>query len=320
MELSVIVPIYNAAETLAATLDSLFSQHPLSFEWEIVAVDDGSTDESLLILKEYEKKAAGMGIVFRFRSFENGGVGKCRNRGLDLAQGKRVLYLDADDRLKKGALALLMKRAEETGAKLLLFDSEFLFADGRREPFPMADCAGGEMSEVDYLLSHPCPWNKLIERSLFAESGLRFPEGILYEDLAMIPALGGYAEGAIWYEKTCLHTYYQSSESIMRSPWSEKRMDLFSALETLSRNVRGQREAVEYLFFLHLYRTFVWQAWEARRRDALCRASVFMRKHFPNRRKNALIRSKTTRKERLVALLFEYRLFFLISLWKGGRI
>lgn len=319
MELSVIVPVYNGEKTLRETLDSLFSQQP-SIPWEIVAVDDGSADGSLSILKEYEKKSEGMGLRFRVFSFENGGVGRCRNRGLDLAEGKYLLYLDADDRLHEGALAFLMERVRETGARILLFDSQFLFADGRREPFPMAEHAGGAMAVEDYLLSQPCPWNKVMERSLFAKSGLRFPEGILYEDLAMIPALGSFAEGKIWYEKKCLHDYYQSDFSIMRSPWSERRMDMLPALEALSKNVMGHREEVGYLFFLHLYRSFVWQAWEVKNREAIRKASAFMRSHFPAWRKNPLIRQKSTWKERFVALLFEYKLFFVLSLWKGGRI
>ena len=319
MELSVIMPVYNAAKLLPVTLASLLAQHPLPFPWEIVAVDDGSTDDSLLVLKEYAKKARELGIRFRVEARENGGVGSCRNRCLDLAEGKRILFLDADDRLHDGALAYGMKRMDETGADLFLFDSEFLYADGRREPFSMSEHEGGAMTAEDYMLSQPCPWNKIVARSVFEESGLSFPEGILYEDLAMIPLLGAFAKGGIWYEKKCLHSYYQSSNSIMRSPWSEKRMDLFPALEFLYSHGKGNEDGVAYLFFLHLYRSFVWQAWEAGDRKALCRASSFMKAHFPKWWKNPLIRRKTRGKERMTAILFHHKLFWLLSAWKGGK-
>ncbi|MBR3836812.1 MAG: glycosyltransferase family 2 protein [Clostridia bacterium] len=319
MELSVIVPVYNGEKTLRCTLDSLLAQGKLPFSWEVVAVDDGSTDGSLTILKEYEKKGQEAGVEIRVLTFENGGVGVCRNRGLAAARGKVITYLDSDDQLVPGALSSLMEKKKETGASVLIFDSCYLFADGKTSSFSASPHPGGWMEVEDYMLSLPCPWNKLFDRRLFTDENFLFEEGILYEDLALIPALGIGAKGKIWYEKKPFHLYYQSEGSIMRSPWSERKLDIFPALEALKRNAEGEKEAVEYLFWLHLYRNFTWIFWHAGRRDAICRGNKLMRKHFPHWQKNPLIRRNASLRERLTSLLFYYEAFPLIALWKGGR-
>ncbi len=319
MELSVIVPVYNAEKTLRQTLDSLLAQTDLAFPWEVVAVDDGSEDSGLSILREYEKKAEEKGILFRVFSYPNGGVGKCRNRGLELAQGDSILYLDADDRLHPGALCYALNKKKEHGAKIFVFDSEILEEDGTRTPFPMATCREGEMSVESYMLSHPCPWNKIIDRDLFTQNDLFFEEGILYEDLALIPALGIRAEGKIYYDKRILHSYYQSGGSIMRSGWSEKRLDLLRALDALKKNAVQRPEEVEYLAFLHLYRGFVWLCLQEGKTKESKKARAWMKNNFPHWQKNPLIGKHAAKKEFLTSLLFHHNLFWLVRLWKGGR-
>ena len=319
MDLSVVIPVHNAEKHLARTLDSVLAQGALPYSWEVLAVDDGSTDESPAILREYAARAEKAGITFRTLAFPNGGVGVCRNRGLVHARGDAVLFLDSDDFLDPGALSYAMKKKAETGAAILLFDSRFAFPDGSTRPFPSANHPGGAMSVRDYMLAQPCPWNKICDRALFTETGLRFEEGILYEDLAVIPALGSAAEGRIFYAKKAVHSYYQSEGSIMRAPWSAKRLDLLRALLALEKNAKDRKTEVEYLYFLHLYRNFVWQAWDAGERDAVRQANRLMKARFPHWQKNPLVRSLSARKERLTALLFYHECFSLIRLWKGTK-
>lgn len=319
MDLSIIVPVYNGEKTLKNTFLSLMDQENCDFSWEIVAVDDGSRDESLNILSSFEEIAAEKGITLRILSFENKGVGVNRNRGIAAARGDAILFLDADDLLFPNALSQLMKKKKETGAAILLFDSEYLYPDGRCAYFPMADSSEGSLSVEEYMLSQPCPWNKIIDRSIFTEHALFFEEGILYEDLALIPALGQYAQGRIYYHKEVFHRYYQSEGSIMRGRDPKKRLDIFPALEALAKNAPRQKDALCYLFFLHLYRGAVWEFFENGQKDAIKQANKMMKAHFPAWEKNPLILEKSSRKERFVAKLFYKEHFFLFDLWKGKR-
>jgi len=320
MDLSVIIPVYNAEKTLKNSLESLMHQGKTDFSWEIVAVNDGSTDGSLAILREYEQKAKDAGIPFRVLTRENRGVARTRNEGLDEASGECVLYLDADDILYVGALQKAMTKKREKKAQILLFDSEYLYADKSTSPLEMARHPGGRMNTRDYMLSEPCPWNKVIDKDLFTQNGFRFKEDIWYEDFAVIPALGtACREDGIYYLKETLHRYFQSENSITRSAYSEKKRDIFPALEALMHAAKGRETEVEYLAWLHLYRNFAWIFWEAGDLDAIRKANAFMKKNFPNWKKNPLIRQRHTTKEHAVALLFYGEWFWLIRIWKGKQ-
>lgn len=311
MELSVILPVYNGETTLPRTLASLRAQS-LKEGWEVVAVDDGSHDRSGEILAA---AAADFPVPFHHLSFPNAGVGAARNRGLDAAEGTYITYLDADDLLLPHALETALKTAKEQRADLLVFDSEFLREDGSTAPYFAAPCDGGVLSVADYMLSEPAPWNKLMKKSLFEESGLRFPEGIWYEDLALIPALGRRAR-RIWYHKEILHQYALVGNSITRGDWTKKRLDILAAL-TFLKNAAPGTEAVA-LSFRHLYGTFVWQAWEAGDVDAIREMNRWMRETYPHWQKNPVVRRESA-KRRLSARLFYGEHFALLRLWKGGK-
>lgn len=114
-DVSVIIPVYNAEKRLARTLDSVFDQTFTNFE--LICVDDGSSDNSLQILKDYAQKYKNMVII----SQENKRVSAARNAGLNAAKGKYIQFFDADDIIEKDALELTYKKAIETNADMVIF-------------------------------------------------------------------------------------------------------------------------------------------------------------------------------------------------------
>ena len=117
---SVIIPVYNAAEFLKDGLNSLLKQ--TLREIEIICVDDGSTDGSLVILKEFEKADARIRVIHQ----ENQGAGAARNNGMDVARGKYLAFLDADDFFEKNMLKAAYDRAEETEAEVCLMQTSMI--------------------------------------------------------------------------------------------------------------------------------------------------------------------------------------------------
>ncbi|MBQ4102016.1 MAG: glycosyltransferase [Oscillospiraceae bacterium] len=99
-QISVIIPVFNAAKYIEPCLQSLMAQTMAKKDFEVLLVDDGSTDQSGEICKKYES----MSPIFRYLPKENGGVSSARNYGIEKAQGKYFLYLDSDDTLTPDTL------------------------------------------------------------------------------------------------------------------------------------------------------------------------------------------------------------------------
>ncbi|GLZ09064.1 hypothetical protein Acsp03_65300 [Actinomadura sp. NBRC 104412] len=178
---SVIVPVHNCRHTVEAALESALTQTLPPGQVEVIAVDDGSTDGSAELLDELARIHDRLTVVHQPAS---GGPGAPRNRGLELASGTFVFFLDADDRLGPEALARMTAMAERNGTDVVL---------GRRVG------TGGrvvsQVSEVNIERAHPLDPGcdllprmsmaalQLFRRSLIDRAGLRFTEGLLsHED------------------------------------------------------------------------------------------------------------------------------------------
>ncbi len=103
--LSVIVPVYNVESYLPKCLNSLLEQGLEHGDYEVILIDDGSTDASFQCCQEYEAAFPG---VFRAVAKKNGGVSSARNLGIDMAKGEFVYFIDPDDYLEPGALRRMM--------------------------------------------------------------------------------------------------------------------------------------------------------------------------------------------------------------------
>ena len=112
IKVSVIVPVYNTQDYLNECIDSVLNQSLADFE--LICIDDGSTDASLEILKDYEKKDNRIQVF----SQKNSGLAASRNAGLNVAQGEYVLFLDSDDYLKSDTLEKLYNQAIENNLDL----------------------------------------------------------------------------------------------------------------------------------------------------------------------------------------------------------
>ena len=115
-KISVIVPVYNAASTLRKCVDSLLAQTLKDFE--VLLVDDGSTDNSGALCDEYAQQNS------RVKAFHksNGGVSSARQFGIDHAQGEYTIHADPDDWVEPGMLEELYKKAKEADADMVICD------------------------------------------------------------------------------------------------------------------------------------------------------------------------------------------------------
>lgn len=183
---SVIIPVYNAEKYVSQCLDSIINQTLCDIE--IICVNDGSKDNSLEILREYEAKDSRVMVIDK----DNGGAGSARNMGLNVASGEYVNFVDADDWLDINAYEILYNRcvSENLDAvffQLINYDDETkeLYEDHAYNvsqiPASFDDQVFNHLDIKDvlfYLSVSPC--NKLYKREIL--EGLTFPEGVMFED------------------------------------------------------------------------------------------------------------------------------------------
>lgn len=170
--ISVVVPVYNAANYLDACLESLCAQdYP---DWEAVLVDDGSTDDSPRLCDAWAAKEPRIRVLHR----ENGGVSAARNAGIAEAKGELLAFLDSDDRVEPGYLSTLFRTMGDTQLGICCVFDE---SDWNEKICP-------ETVEVKRLRRTPSryanpvytnyPCNKLFSVKLIRENDLRFPVGV----------------------------------------------------------------------------------------------------------------------------------------------
>lgn len=182
MKFSVIVPVYNVEQYLGQCLESIKGQDFM--DYEVVCVNDGSTDHSRAILEDWSARFPQMKVIDR----ENGGLSAARNTGLEAAHGDYVVFVDSDDWVETNMLSRL---ADETrGEDVVCYAS-------RRTDNGNTDLLEEERGNGwDYYNRHAlearivpfvCVWQRCYRRAFLLEHDLSFREGILHEDNEFTP-------------------------------------------------------------------------------------------------------------------------------------
>lgn len=180
---SISVPVYNAEKYLRQCLDSLVNQ--TLQEIEIVIVNDGSTDNSEAICREYAEKDSRV----RFISKENGGSASARQTALDASEGLYICSCDADDWVESDTYEQLYKKAVETNADVVVYDYWFEYPDGRQTAMCNKIALDGENDLLNDALNGKFTSSvafKMIRRDIFDKYSLSWEPGInLGEDFLM---------------------------------------------------------------------------------------------------------------------------------------
>ncbi|MFF1696753.1 CDP-glycerol glycerophosphotransferase family protein [Streptomyces sp. NPDC058257] len=187
--LAVVVPVYNVEEFLGPCLRSLAEQ--TMPDLEVVMVNDGSTDGSARIAREF---ADGDGR-FRLVEQENAGLGAARNAGVREARGTYLAFVDSDDVVPRDAYERMLAALEESGSDFVTGNVHRLRSGGRSEQSPMfrkvmeSDRSGTHVTRDWDLLGDRIACNKVFRREFWDRHAFVFPEGVLFEDTpVMIPA------------------------------------------------------------------------------------------------------------------------------------
>ena len=178
-DISIIVPIYNAEKYLNKCIDSLVNQ--TKEELEIILVNDGSTDNSENIIKEYKDKR------IKYFKNENQGIGKTRNFGIEQATGKYIMFVDSDDYIEKDACEKLYSKAVNNNLDIVICDFFKVYDSGETEQITIPDFKDSSLKEnPDIITEFLAPWAKLYSRKMIIDNNIRFVENLKYEDAPFV--------------------------------------------------------------------------------------------------------------------------------------
>lgn len=196
MFFSIILPIYNVEKYLCECIDSILKQN--FSDYEIILVDDGSTDSSPQICDEYEKKDSRVKVIHK----KNGGLSDARNHGTDIAQGNYIIYIDSDDYvITKTFLMDIYKKIELEKSDIILYKfSKYYDHNNLLEGCNFSLCTNDTHNPAELLYElvkkdayYGMAWIKAFSKEIIIKNEIKFEKNLLGEDMD-------------WYFNLLLHT------------------------------------------------------------------------------------------------------------------
>ncbi|KMK51136.1 hypothetical protein RO21_07990 [[Actinobacillus] muris] len=244
--ISVIVPIYNVEKYLQKCIESIIEQSYTNLE--IILVNDGSKDSSPQICDKYAKKDSRIKVIHK----ENGGLSDARNKGLEVATGDFISFIDSDDFIEKD-LYNNFQQILSTYPKLDIY----IFNLNKQTKSSWIKCHSVLQSHytenktqvLSYIFDlngvDSYAWNKIFRRSLFQEYNLFFPKGKLYEDVFTIPRIISKSR-KIFIDNKVGYNYVFNHSGIMRADFSLRQLDNIQQRELLLNLIKSEYPIIYY--------------------------------------------------------------------------
>lgn len=234
---SIIVPIFNCSRTLKRCVDSIFRQTVA--DWQLILVDDGSTDPSGMLCDEYATQDSRVSVLHK----ANGGVSSARNAAFALVRGEYIVFCDGDDELMPDYLQLLLQTAAATpehghiwcGMQAVYEDAPVHGAfSAPSEELPIRHCTLREYMTLHEHWLDTSPCNKLYQTALIREKGLRFPEDLsLGEDwIFNLAYLDASQNDQIAVITKPLYFYHRGSGESLDTRYRSDLAEIYSRLNT----------------------------------------------------------------------------------------
>lgn len=222
---SVIIPIHNSEKYIGKCVDSIINQTYTN--WELLLIDDASTDKSGEICKRYAEKDQRIKYYLK----DHGGSADTRNKGLDLANGDYLYFADSDDYCERDLLETIIKCIEQTHADMVVF-GYYRHKNGLKSQYVYE---GGEITSEKVLESLLVDsnignyiWNKVFAKELFND--IRFPKGEIFEDASIMYKLILKCECIVSIDKIMYH-YQMRADSLSSVPKTKHLLFYWKVLE-----------------------------------------------------------------------------------------
>lgn len=249
IKVSVIIPVYNTAAYLRQCLESL--QRQTLREIELICIDDGSTDDSLSILREYGAKDEKIVILETLHQTAGG----ARNKGLETAQGEYIICLDSDDFFEQDMLENMYAKASAENLDLIVCCADRYLEEKREfEPAPwwvklplwekmkgQPFCPRKDMPRDIFQLVAGNPWTKMWKRTFIREYGLRYQPIVNSNDTFFTYAGLFLAQRVSYTNKVFVHWRVRSNS--LTTGFSKSPVCFVDALCALTQRIRAHKDA-----------------------------------------------------------------------------
>ena len=254
-KVSIIIPVYNQQKYIKRCMDSAINQ--TLEDKEIIVVNDGSTDNTSSILNNYLLKNV------KIINQENSGVAVARNKGLSMASGEYIQFLDSDDYLKPKALEILYNTAKKNDVDIVRMGANTrvgLLKLGENNYFGKLkkDQILNIKENKEYIVHClPSIWDKFMNHDLL--DGINFPEGVKWEDLAITPYILAKSNNLYHLNKKLYNYNFMFNTTIYDTFHKCKRFtELFKVLDILEDHFvksgldKDYKEQLDQIFILHV--------------------------------------------------------------------
>ena len=243
-KISVIVPVYNAEKYLRRCIDSILNQTFTDFE--VLLINDGSTDSSGAICDEYAKQDSRVRVFHK----ENGGVSSARQLGVDKAVGIYSIHIDSDDWISEEMLFAMYNSACENNSDIVLCD---YIKESKNNSFYYSYVPSGEYGRDLYkdLMLRVLPGsccNKLVKHSLYSKYKIEFPRNINFGEDWFVNCLIAYYAKKISHIKQGMYHYVQNNNSIMHTLDKSDYIGRFKAVEKV-KNALNLEDKDPYIIY-----------------------------------------------------------------------
>lgn len=220
--ITIIIPVYNIEEYIEKCIQSIINQ--FTPDVEILIINDGSTDHSIERIKKYENNE-----TIKILNKKNGGLSSARNYGLKFATGKYVWFVDGDDYIAEDSISCLLELIKNNDYDIISFNHKKVYSKKSILICERLDNFEGKLK----LFINTSPCTKIFNLEFLKNNNALFDEGIIYEDLALIPYLMIKATKILHLE-TPFYCYVFRNNSIMNNKkFNKNRDDKFKAINFL---------------------------------------------------------------------------------------
>lgn len=298
-KVSVIVPVYNVQDYIEKCLDSLVYQ--TLEDIEIIVVNDGSTDESKIVVQKYINKYPEK-IIYVEK--ENGGLSDARNYGMKYATGEYIAFVDSDDYVEKDMYEKMYEKAKKEDSDMV--ECNFYWEYPKKLKFDKG--IKYEVKQDMLVKVRVVAWNKLIKRSILNETKIEFPKGLRYEDVEFTYKLIPYINKVSFVTEPMVH-YIQRQNSISNMQ-NSRNGEIFNVLDNVIKYYEENKLYEEYKIELeYIYTRYLLCSSFLRivkikdkkvRKQLLSETWNNLNSRFPNWKNNKILKKGKSKKDRYI--------------------